>query len=213
MWIVRERSTTERHVETSAAIDNPMSTNPILIDVPQGFETERLVARCPRAGDGAALFAAVKESLAVLREFPASMAWAMHEPSASLSESYCREAHAKFLVRADMPFLAFRRDTGEMVCATGLHRPDWNVPRFEVGFWRRTSARSQGFATEAVRGLLAFALTRLGARRLEALADDLNVASCALCERVGMTLEGTLRHERKAPDGSLRSTRVYALVN
>lgn len=189
-----------------------MSMNPILVNVPERFETDRLVVRCPRIGDGAAVFEAVSESLEELRRFPASMLWAMHPPAISLSESYCREAHSKFLVRQDMPFFAFQRDTGELVCATGLHRPDWSVPRFEIGFWRRTSARSQGYVTEAVRGLIDFAFAQLGARRLEALPDDENASSCAVCERVGMQLEGTLRNERKAPDGSLRNTRVYALV-
>jgi len=42
--------------------------------------------------------------------------------------------------------------------------------------------------------------------------DDENAASCALCERIGMTLEGTLRNERRAPDG-LRNTRIYAIVS
>jgi RimJ/RimL family protein N-acetyltransferase len=56
------------------------------------------------------------------------------------------------------------------------------------------------------------ALSKLGARRLEAFPDEENVRSCAVCERVGMTLEGTMRHERRSPDGSLRNTRVYALV-
>jgi len=186
--------------------------NPLLIEVPERFETERLTIRCPQRGDGAAVFAAITDSLAELRKFPASMAWAMQAPSAVLSESYCREAHSRFLARTDLPFLAFRRDTGELVAATGLHRPDWEVPKFEIGFWRRTSARSHGLATETVRGLLNFALSHLEAMRVEAFVDDQNAASGALCERVGMTLEGILRNERRAPDGSLRNTRVYAIT-
>jgi RimJ/RimL family protein N-acetyltransferase len=188
------------------------SPSPILIDIPERFETNRLLVRCPHSGDGQALFEAVSESLAELRQFPASMMWATHPPSIASSETYCREAHSKFLMRQDMPFFAFRRDTGQMVCATGLHRPDWTVPKFEIGFWRRTSARSCGFVTEVVRGLIEFALTQIDARCIEAYPDDRNLPSCAVCERVGMKLEGTLRHERKAPDGSLRDTRVYALV-
>jgi RimJ/RimL family protein N-acetyltransferase len=65
---------------------------------------------------------------------------------------------------------------------------------------------------EAVRAITAFALDTLGMRRIEALPDDLNAASCRLCERAGYVLEGTLRHERKAPDGALRNTRLYAFV-
>ena len=188
------------------------SQDPLLIDVPQSFDTERLALRCPQRGDGEAVFRAVLETLDDLRKFPASMSWALQQPSIVTSEVFCREAYARFLARTDLPFLAFRRDTGELVVATGLHRPDWDVPKFEIGFWRRTSAGSHGFATEAVRGLLDFALSRLCAVRVEALVDDENAAACALCERIGMTLEGTLRNERRAPDG-LRNTRIYAIVS
>ena len=66
--------------------------------------------------------------------------------------------------------------------------------------------------TEATSGLIDFAVNRLEAKRLESLPDAANIASCRLCERVGMTLEGTLRNERVAPDGSLRDTRLYAIV-
>ena len=186
--------------------------SPVLIEVPDRFETRRLVLRSPMPGDGAMVYRAVADSLVELRKFPASLPWAMHEPSIAASETYCREAHARFVLRTDLPFLILLRDTGEMVGSTGLHRFDWSVPRFEIGFWRRTPAHSQGYMTEAIRGLVGFAQTTLGARRLEAFTDNDNAASCALCERAGMILEGTLRHERRAPDGSLRDTRVYAIA-
>ena len=116
------------------------SQDPLLIDVPQSFDTERLALRCPQRGDGEAVFRAVLETLDDLRKFPASMSWALQQPSIVTSEVFCREAYARFLARTDLPFLAFRRDTGDLVVATGLHRPDWDVPKFEIGFWRRTSA-------------------------------------------------------------------------
>ena len=186
--------------------------NALLVDVPERFETERLTLRCPQPGDGEVIFRAVSDSLQELRKYPASMPWAMQPPSIASSEIFCRQARARFLARSDLAFIAFRRDTGEFVAATGLHRPDWEVPKFEIGFWRRTSARSHGFATEAVRGLVTLALSRLGAMRLEALVDDENSPSCALCERIGMTREGLLRNERRDPEGCLRNTRVYAAI-
>lgn len=186
--------------------------NPILVDVPDQFETARLLLRSPQPGDGEMVFRAVSESLDALRRFPASLPWAMAEPSLEASEIYCREARARYLARNDLPLVILRRDTGEMVGSTGLHRFDWNVPRFEIGFWRRTSAHSQGFMTEAIRGLVAFAFDRLGAHRVEAFTDDANAPACALCERAGMTLEGVMRNERRGADGLLRDTRVYAVV-
>ncbi|MEO8812475.1 MAG: hypothetical protein ABI376_06150 [Caulobacteraceae bacterium] len=54
---------------------------PLLLDLPDWIETGRLVIRPPRAGDGQSLFEAVAESLTELRKWPASLGWAMAEPS------------------------------------------------------------------------------------------------------------------------------------
>lgn len=48
---------------------------PILLDVPNTLYTERLIIRCPRAGDGQKVFDATIDSLDALREFPASLPW------------------------------------------------------------------------------------------------------------------------------------------
>ena len=51
--------------------------NPILLDIPEQFETERLLMRAPRAGDGAVVNTSLLETLDDIRRFPASMPWAM----------------------------------------------------------------------------------------------------------------------------------------
>jgi len=50
---------------------------PILRDIPEFFETERLIVRCPRPGDGQLVHEAVVETLRDLRAWPASLPWAM----------------------------------------------------------------------------------------------------------------------------------------
>lgn len=53
-----------------------MVTNPLLLDFPDHFETERLLIRAPRAGDGPAICEAVLETLDDLRQW---MPWALQE--------------------------------------------------------------------------------------------------------------------------------------
>ena len=89
---------------------------------------------------------------------------------------------------------------------------DWAVPRFEIGYWCRSSRTGQGFVTEAVQALTAMAFDTLGARRVEIFTDDLNQASWRVAERAGFVLEGVHRHMRIDPDGTLRDMRVYAQV-
>jgi hypothetical protein len=189
-----------------------VQVEPILRDFPEKIESERLSIRAPHPGDGPMVFEAVRESLMDLRRFPASMQWALAEPSIESSEKYCREAHANFLARRDLPLLLLLKESGVMVGSSGLHRMDWSVPKFEVGFWGRSSYQGKGFVSEGVAAIVNFAFEKLGARRVEIFSDDANVRSCRVCERLGFNLEGTLRHERIDPNGVLRSTRVYAKI-
>ena len=191
---------------------NRTMRDPILIDVPGQLDTARLLLRPPRPGDGAQVFAAVTESIAELRRFPASMAWALAEPNLDASEAYCRQANANFALRKDLPYLLFERRSGDLFGASGLHRFDWAVPRFEIGYWCRSSRTGQGFVTEAVQALTAMAFDTLGARRVEIFTDDLNQPSWRVAERAGFMLEGVHRHMRIDPDGTLRDMRVYAQV-
>ena len=116
-----------------------MSTNPLLRDFPEQFETERLLIRCPRAGDGAMVHAAAVETLAELRAWPASLPWALAEPTVEASELFCREGQAAWLARQHLPMLLLLKATGEYVGGSGLHHIDWAVPKFEVGYWCRSA--------------------------------------------------------------------------
>jgi len=188
-------------------------TVPSLRDVPERFDSERLTIRCPRPGDGPLVHAAVLASLDSLREFPASLPWAMAEPSIETSEQFCREGQAHYLMRSMLPMLLFLKGTETLVGCSGLHAFDWAVPKCEIGYWGHTGFRGQGLVTEAVRAITQLGLATLGMRRIEALPDPGNRASCLVCERAGYVLEGTLRNDRIAPDGTLRDSCVYAVLS
>ena len=99
---------------------------------------------------------------------------------------------------------------GALVASTSLHGINWNVPKFEVGFWCRSSLTCKGYTKEAIGELVRYAFESLGAHRVESLSDEENAGSRAVCESVGMSLEGVLRNERITPKGNLRNTCVYA---
>ena len=84
------------------------------------------------------------------------------------------------------------------------------MPRFEIGYWVRTSRVGRGYVQEAVRAIARMAFDVLGAARLEILCNDRNVRSWRVAERCGFTLEGVLRSHAREVDGTLRDTRVYA---
>jgi len=186
---------------------------PILIDVPARIDTERLVLRVPRAGDGWLVNDAIGVSHAELAPW---MPWAGTMPSVDESEAHCRRQQARFLLREDFVFLMFVRDAaggeGELIGGSGLHRIDWIVRKFEIGYWRKTGCQGRGFVTEAVRALARLAFDALDARRVEIRMDDNNAASWRVAERAGFTLEALLRFDSATPTGEPRSTRIYARV-
>jgi len=185
-------------------------SNPILWALPDTIRTDRLTLRVPRAGDGAAVCAAVTDSLSQLRSFLASLPWVAADPSVAASELWCRTAQANFLARTDMPFLVFDRASERLVGVTGLHRVVWSTPKAEIGYWGRTGTSGQGYIGEAVRAATAYAFEHLGAIRVELITDEDNSRSRRVAERCGFELEGILKRERRAPDGSVRNTCVYA---
>lgn len=182
---------------------------PILRDLPTELCSERLRLRAPRPGDGAAINAAVVESFASLQPW---IPWARTLPSVTDSELYARESAAKFLRREDLPMVLESLETGALIGGIGLHRIDWEIPRFEIGYWLRTSCEGRGFMTEAVRTLADFAQLHLGARRLEIRVADANIRSWLVAERLGFTLDGILRHWYRSPTGDLVDLRIYSRV-
>lgn len=74
------------------------TSDPILLEIPEGFESERLRIRAPQWGDEAAVNEAIKESMEQLRLW---MPWAQNMPTIEESTSEIRCARLKFLERKD----------------------------------------------------------------------------------------------------------------
>jgi len=187
--------------------------DPLLIDVPERLLTERFIARCPQPGDGAAVNAAVCETLAELRPW---MPWAQTVPTLDESESHARRAQARFRLREDLVMFIFERLPGDregsLLGGTGLHRMNWAVRSFEIGYWRRAGHAQRGVITEVVRGVSRMAFDSLAARRVEIRMDTNNLASRRVAERAGFSFEGVLRQDGMTPTGEPRDTCVYSRV-
>ena len=180
---------------------------PILLDFPHEFETEHLYIRCPIPGDGAAVNAAIVESQEALKPW---MPFADPLPAVEDTEEFVRRGHAHFLLRENLPMLMFHRDRRTFIGSTGMHRINWDIGRFEIGYWIRTSETGQGFMTEGVAGLVAFAAEHLKAQRIEIRCDPRNTRSRRVAERAGFHLEGTLLRDDPDVNGDPSSTAIYA---
>ena len=86
---------------------------------------------------------------------------------------------------------AFRTDNGALVGSFCLTTVSQGV--YELGYWAAKEQRGQGYSAEAARALCDWGFSELRAHRIEWWAMVGNAASRALAEKLGFTLEGTLR--------------------
>ena len=181
---------------------------PILLDFSEEFYTERLLIRKPLPGDGKAVYQAMQASLTELKAW---MPWAHREQTVEDVEVNMRDAHAKFLTRDDLRLHIFNRETGEFIGSSGLHRINWMIPKFEIGYWIDSRYSGKGYIIEATEAITKFAFTELKANRVEIRCDSKNIKSRAIPERLGFTLEGILQNDGLSADGKeLRDTCIYA---
>jgi RimJ/RimL family protein N-acetyltransferase len=182
--------------------------NPILKVFPEEFSTKRLLIRMPRPGDGKAVYDAIMASINELKHW---MPFAQKEQSEQDVELNIRSSYISFLKREDLRLLVFLKETGEFVASSGLHRINWSIPKFEIGYWIDSRFSGKGYMTEAVKGISDFAFQELNAQRLEIRCDASNYKSRAIPERLGFSLEGILKnHDLSADTNELRDTCIYA---
>ncbi len=179
------------------------------IPYPFELETERLVIRSPSVEDAPQLQEAIIETIETLSPW---MPWADHLPTLDESEESCRNAEVDFQKGSDHRFHLFLKDSLTFVGGSGLHRIDWTVPKAEIGYWVRTSCSSKGYITEAVEGICRYAMEELKMNRVEIRMNSNNLKSRRIPERLGFTLEGTIRNHMKDVDNKLRDTCIYSII-
>lgn len=185
-------------------------TAPILIDFPDTIETERLVIRSPRPGDGATVHKAVSESQEHLKDW---MIWAVDIPDAQWYEKWARENQVDYIARKNMVMIIIHKESGAVIGGSGFHNLNWDVPSFEIGYWLHPEHTGRGYITETVKALTEFAFSSMNAVRIEIRCEDDNQASYAVAERAGYTLDGILKQNRRHHiTNELLDTRVYSKV-
>lgn len=72
---------------------------------------------------------------------------------------------------------------------------DCNGIRGEIGYWLGQNFEGRGLMTKSVKALLGYAFDELGLARVQIKVHPDNLRSRAVPERLGFTLEGTLRND------------------
>jgi len=185
---------------------------PILLDLPVPIITPRLILRPPQIGDGVVVNEAVLESFNVLNQF---MSWAKEKPSVEESEELARQAAANWILKNNdepyLPLFMFDKETNQFIGGTGYHHYDWDIPSIETGYWIRNSCAGKELMTEAVNAITQYAFKQLGVKRITITCDVDNIRSKKIPERLGFSLEGTLKGNRRKPlTNEISDTLIYS---
>lgn len=112
-----------------------------------------------------------------------------------------------------VPFVVRQLATGRLVGLTTYLNLDPENRRLEIGgTWYAQSVHRSGVNVECKLLLLGHAFGPLGCIAVELRTHWLNVQSRRAIERLGAKQDGVLRSHRIMPDGTLRDTVVYSIL-
>jgi N-acetyltransferase len=113
-----------------------------------------------------------------------------------------------------LPFVVRRTADGAVVGATTYCHVDAATPRLEVGHtWTARSAQRTGVNAASKLLLLTHAFEVLGCVAVEFRTHWHNRQSRAAIARLGAKQDGVLRNHRRMPDGTMRDTVVFSILD
>jgi len=160
-----------------------------------------------REDDAAALFEAVRESLA---ELVAWMPWAHEDYALEEAEAWLASRDEAW-GNEEFSFAICDRSTGRFLGGTGLNQLALEERRASLGYWVRQTACGRGIATRAAYILARAAFEDLRLERIEIIAAVTNVASQRVAAKLGAVREGTLRNRIRSHEQQ-RDAYSYSLV-
>ncbi|MDX2212646.1 MAG: GNAT family N-acetyltransferase [Oculatellaceae cyanobacterium bins.114] len=176
----------------------------VVIQAPEGFTTERLVLRRPRLSDAAAIFEYGSD--------PHVVHYMDYRPRTNISEVVQLLEGQPEQWKSDsfswvVTVKPEDRPIGTLACWLEDHRASF-------GYLLHQQYWGQGYATEAARAVVEWAISLPNIYRVWATCDVENLASVRVLEKCGLALEGKLRCYSVRPNISAipRDALMYARV-
>ncbi|MFH8977789.1 GNAT family N-acetyltransferase [Streptomyces sp. NPDC017890] len=152
---------------------------------PLTLTTDRLVLRTVGARDTDSVYAACQDS--DIQRWTTLPSPYLPEHARGFTEQMVPDGWAN----ASMFTFGLFLPTGDLAGVLGVTMVSLGVG--EIGFWGTKEHRGRGYVTEAAVAVARWAFTDRAIDRLEWRAEVGNTASRAVAQRVGFTMEGTLR--------------------
>ena len=167
---------------------------------------DNLILRLPEKRDAETVTAAVRKNLGRLREW---MPWAVDDYSNENAMDWIkrnRDGYAE-----DGQFNALILLDGRFMGTIGFHDLDLKNKHAAIGYWVDQEYEGRGIITRCCRELIDYLFDSMELNRVQINCAVENLRSRAVPERLGFTLEGTLRQTEVLKDKS-GNWAVYGLL-
>lgn len=135
---------------------------------------------------------------------------APREPSLQAMQNYIRSLLS---AKDRVNWVIVDRASGQVAGRTGYVRVNPEYRSLETTTWIFTPFQGGYANPESKYLLLCRAFEDLKAIRVQFRADARNTRSCKAIEKLGATFEGILRKDQIYPNGTIRNTAVYSIID
>jgi len=105
----------------------------------------------------------------------------------------------------------YHNEDKKVIATVGFFNIDTNNRKAEFGYTFSRKYWGKGYATEVAESLIDFGFNKFGLHRIEGLCHADNHASARVMEKVGMSLEGTLRSYYIKND-KYHDVKIYSII-
>lgn len=183
------------------------------MELAEQIESDTIILRVPRPGDGEILYEALSDVLEKLKSRPNSWTWANDPQSPEASEQYCQVNYEFWKNTGNKwPLLIIEKQSGKVAGVFEFYRRDWG---WEVGAWSRpvrmidTAARDvvsiHGLMTEAGLAIRKYFIKHDPTTVVVMGIESSNKAAIRLVERIGCTWS----HQYINPDRNNAVFEIY----
>ncbi|MGE7931873.1 GNAT family N-acetyltransferase [Viridibacillus arvi] len=129
-------------------------------------------------------------------------------------KQYIKQALNEKINGTQNPFVIIEKKINQIIGSTRFLDIDCQHKRLEIGFtWLTPTKWRTPNNTECKYLLLKFAFEQLSVNRLQIKTDHENKRSQAAIERLGAKKEGILRNQMIRPNGTIRNTVIYSIID
>jgi len=170
---------------------------PILLDIPDQFETKRLIISVYENGDGKEFYQILQRNYDHLQE---ELREARELKSIEDAEEYVRCKKVTWFSRKRLVPKIVEKSTRRMIGQLWVE-PKWDRLIFEIGYFLAKESQGQGYITEAVNRFIVFLFEELEANKVEIHTKITNAKSIGVAQRCGFTQEAQIRERSRTNEG------------